>query len=49
MSDAFPVLPCFPCPHASACCAFGVTLTDEEAEALGSRYGRDKMYRNRWG
>lgn len=49
MSDHFPSLPCYPCPHQSACCAFGVTLTDEEAEALGARYGRDRMYQTRHG
>ena len=30
----FPSLPCFPCPHQSACCAYGVTLSDDEALAL---------------
>ena len=30
-APAHPSLPCFPCPHASACCAYGVTLSDEEA------------------
>jgi len=44
-----PLLPCFPCPHASACCAWGVTLSDAEAQALGEKYGHDKMYRSRWG
>jgi hypothetical protein len=29
-----PELPCFPCPHASACCAYGVTLSDDEKAAL---------------
>ncbi|HKV75853.1 MAG TPA: YkgJ family cysteine cluster protein [Gemmatimonadales bacterium] len=49
MAGEFPKLPCFPCPHHSACCAYGVTLTDEEAEGLGARYGRQKVYQNRWG
>jgi len=49
MTDVHPALPCFPCPHQSACCAYGVTLSDEEAEGLGARYGRHKMYRTRWG
>ncbi len=44
MNGSFPPLPCYPCPHHSACCAFGVTLSDEEAEGLAARYGRDKMY-----
>ncbi|MEO8032591.1 MAG: YkgJ family cysteine cluster protein [Gemmatimonadota bacterium] len=49
MNDAHPSLPCYPCPHQSACCSWGVTLSPEEAEALGSRHGRDKMYLTRWG
>ena len=48
MAD-FPALPCYPCPHDSACCAYGATLSDDEAESLGARYGRDRMYRARWG
>lgn len=27
-------LPCYPCPHGSACCAYGVDLTESEAAAL---------------
>jgi len=49
MSGPFPSLPCYPCPHNSACCAYGVTLSGEEAEGLGARYGRDRMYRTRHG
>jgi hypothetical protein len=45
----FPALPCFPCPHASACCAFGTTLAEEEAEAIRARYGGDRIYQTRWG
>jgi hypothetical protein len=45
----YPALPCFPCPHASNCCSWGVTLSESEAEALGASYGRDKVYRTRWG
>ncbi|HWA56791.1 MAG TPA: YkgJ family cysteine cluster protein [Gemmatimonadales bacterium] len=45
----FPPLPCFPCPHASNCCSWGVTLSDEEAQALGERYGHHLMYKSRWG
>jgi hypothetical protein len=44
-----PSLPCFPCPHQSACCAYGVTLSEEEAEAIGRAYGPDTRYRTRWG
>ena len=49
MTPDLPPLPCFPCPHHSACCAYGVTLTDAEAAGLGARHGRDKLYRTRWG
>ena len=49
MNGPFPPLPCYPCPHHSACCAYGVTLSDEEAEGLAARYGRDRMYRTRHG
>ena len=45
----FPELPCYPCPHNSNCCAWGTTLSEEEAESLGARFGRDRMYRTRWG
>jgi len=40
----FPPLPCYPCPHRSACCAHGVTLQDAEAEPLARKYGRDTVY-----
>jgi hypothetical protein len=46
---AYPTLPCFPCPHASACCAFGVTLSDDEARAIADAHGADTVYRTRWG
>ena len=49
VADDFPPLPCFPCPHHSACCAYGVTVSDEEAAGLSARYGEDKVYRTRWG
>ena len=49
MTPEFPALPCFPCPHGSACCAYGVTVTEGEARALTERYGEDKVYRTRWG
>lgn len=49
MSSEFPELPCFPCPHHSSCCAYGVTVSEEEAAALAGKYGEDKIYRTRWG
>lgn len=48
MSD-FPSLPCFPCPHQSACCAHGVTLNDDEAAAVSAAHGADRIYQTRWG
>lgn len=49
MSKSLPVLPCFPCPHASACCAYGTTVDEREARALRARHGERVIYRNRWG
>ena len=45
----FPSLPCYPCPHHSACCAYGVTLGDDEAIALIRAHGDSVAYRTRWG
>jgi len=44
-----PQLPCFPCPHASACCAYGVTLSDDEAEVIAREHGAHMIYQTRWG
>lgn len=49
MSDQFPPLPCYPCPHQSACCGWGATLTEEEARGIGEAVGQDKVYLTRWG
>jgi hypothetical protein len=46
---ATPALPCYPCPHASACCAYGTTLSDAEAEAIRAAHGEGMAYRTRWG
>ena len=32
-------LPCFPCPHQSACCAYGVSLDEDEANTLRQLLG----------
>jgi hypothetical protein len=48
MSD-FPALPCYPCPHDSACCAYGATVSEKEAEAIIRAQGEGKVYRTRWG
>lgn len=44
-----PPLPCFPCPHGSACCSWGVTLSDEEAAAISAAHGDQTVYQTRWG
>ncbi|HEX9894612.1 MAG TPA: YkgJ family cysteine cluster protein [Gemmatimonadales bacterium] len=47
--SALPVLPCFPCPHASACCRYGTTVTDEEGAAIRQHHGENLVYQTRWG
>ena len=44
-----PSLPCYPCPHNSACCGWGVTLSEREAAAISAAHGADKVYRTRGG
>ena len=44
-----PQLPCFPCPHAASCCAYGSTVSEEEAAALEADLGPGLVYRTRWG
>ena len=44
-----PTLPCYPCPHQSACCAYGTTLSPQEARAIRAEHGADRVYRTRWG
>src|SRR4051812_33329925 len=46
---SFPSLPCFPCPYAASCCAYGTSLTPDEATAIEARHGSGKVYRTRWG
>ena len=48
MAD-FPALPCFPCPHGSACCSYGTTLSEQEAERLGAEFGGHLIYQKRSG
>lgn len=38
-------LPCWPCPHGSACCRFGTTVSEREAVGLVSRYGAHTILR----
>jgi len=44
-----PALPCYPCPHHAACCAYGTTLTAEEAKRILAAHGNAVAYRTRWG
>lgn len=37
-------LPCFPCPHNSCCCNYGVDLTDDEAMLIIAHHGEDTIY-----
>ncbi len=48
MSD-HPTLPCWPCPHNSACCAYGATVTEAEGAAITQAHGEGLVYRTRWG
>ena len=44
-----PSLPCHPCPYRASCCAYGTSLTEQEAAALSARAGPETVYRTRWG
>ena len=44
-----PSLPCYPCPHGSSCCAYGTTLSDEEAAAIEADFGPGVVYKTHWG
>ena len=44
-----PSLPCYPCPYNASCCAYGVTLSDEEAAAIEAERGPGLVYKTRWG
>jgi len=46
---SLPTLPCFPCPHRSTCCAYGTTVSEEEATAIIADHGEDRVYLTRWG
>jgi hypothetical protein len=46
---ALPTLPCYPCPYDASCCAFGSTVTDEEAAAIEANHGPGLVYRTRSG
>lgn len=40
-----PALPCMPCPHGSACCRYGTSLTADEAQAIAAAHGPDSVVR----
>lgn len=44
-----PSLPCYPCPYDASCCAYGATVTDEEAAAIEANHGTGLVYQTRWG
>jgi hypothetical protein len=45
----FPSLPCYPCPYDASCCAYGTTVTDEEAAAIEADLGPGLVYQTQWG
>lgn len=45
----FPALPCYPCPYGASCCAYGTSLTEEEAIAITANHGSGLVYQTRWG
>jgi hypothetical protein len=47
--SAFPELPCFPCPYNASCCAYGTTVSEQEAAAIEAHLGPGLVYRTRWG
>ena len=49
MRVSFPSLPCFPCPYNSSCCAYGTTVSEEEAAAIEAKLGPGLTMRLRWG
>ena len=44
-----PSLPCYPCPFDASCCAYGTSLTDQEASAIEINHGPGLVYKTRWG
>src|SRR5215212_943844 len=44
-----PSLPCYPCPYGASCCAYGTTVSGEEAAAITANHGPGLVYETRWG
>ena len=47
--ETLPPLPCFPCPHQASCCAYGTSLSDEEASVIEKNHGPGLVYFTRSG
>ena len=47
--SALPELPCYPCPYNASCCAYGTTLSEEEAAAIEKHVGAGLVMQTRWG
>jgi hypothetical protein len=46
---ALPSLPCYPCPYDASCCAYGTSLSEEEATVIEAKHGQGLVYKTRWG
>jgi hypothetical protein len=44
-----PSLPCYPCPHSASCCAYGTSLSEDEAAAIEAEHGPGVVFRTRGG
>jgi hypothetical protein len=44
-----PSLPCYPCPYEASCCAYGTSLSAQEAAAIEAHHGAGLVYETRWG
>ncbi|HEY4219131.1 MAG TPA: hypothetical protein VGM67_18440 [Gemmatimonadaceae bacterium] len=44
-----PSLPCYPCPYNASCCAYGVSVSDAEREAIEAHHGPGLVYRTSGG
>jgi len=39
-----PSLPCYPCPYHASCCAYGTSLSDQEAATIEANHGPGVVY-----
>jgi hypothetical protein len=46
---SLPTLPCYPCPYNASCCAYGSTVSEEEAAAITADHGPNVVYKTKWG